>query len=110
MSSIVLLPKITSSAESTAPTVLLTSKASMGRQFPHCVGEVRTSLARSAATIGFRFPLATAASSVLGASPRDQLSPALYPRTHAAHAHRHSRPHAVDAPAGQAAGGHRRRA
>src|ERR1700694_1023208 len=45
ISSIVLLPKITSSAESTAPIVLLTSKVSMGRRFPDCVGELRTKLA-----------------------------------------------------------------
>src|SRR5262245_18189151 len=72
MSSTVLLAKITSKADSTAPIVLLTSKASMGFSPP--VRKAR--LRRPAATIGFRFHLATVPGPVLGARPRGELSPA----------------------------------
>ena len=65
-------------------------------------------LAEPAANIGFRFQLATVVRSVLGARPRGELSPAQ--ASHAAHARRHTSPHAVEPAARQAAGRYRRRA
>ena len=72
MSSSVLLPKTTSKAVSTAPAILLSSKASMRPRFP--IAEAGGAPRQPAANIGFRDRLATELGYVPPASARGELS------------------------------------